>query len=185
MAGGLSRYGNVWETFFKESLNLVIGGDRTQYIIQRVERLPVPGHLKYVIIHYGTSNISKNSFSKIANSILCIALLFKNQQRIGWNVMRTLIISCFGLITYIFQNLEIKNLHHQFLLCYNSTKLYQRIQNLLVLVQLLSVNNSFYHSISVNLILNVTLLLTFPLLRMSNYILGYLGHFQLKVKKWK
>ena len=99
--------------------------------------------------------------------------------------MRTLIISCFGRITYIFQNLEIKNLHHQFLLCYNSTKLYQRIQNLLVLVQLLSVNNSFYHSISVNLILNVTLLLTFPLLRMSNYILGYLGHFSTQGQKMK
>ena len=99
--------------------------------------------------------------------------------------MRTLIISCFGLITYIFQNLEIKNLHHQFLLCYNSTKLYQRIQNLLVLVQLLSVNISFYHSVFVNLILNVTLLLTFPLLRMSNHMLGYLGHFSTQGQKMK
>ena len=31
IAAGLSRYSNIWETFFKESLNLGIGGDRTQH----------------------------------------------------------------------------------------------------------------------------------------------------------
>ena len=41
IAAGLSRYGNVWETFFKESLNLGIGGDRTQHILWRLESLPV------------------------------------------------------------------------------------------------------------------------------------------------
>ena len=46
IAAGLSR--NVWKTFFKESLNLGIGGDRTQHILWRVERLPVPSHLKYI-----------------------------------------------------------------------------------------------------------------------------------------
>ena len=50
IAAGLSRYSNVWETFFRESLNLSIGGDRTQHIIWRVERLPVPSHLKLIII---------------------------------------------------------------------------------------------------------------------------------------
>ena len=68
IATGLSR--NVWETFFKESLNLGIGGDRTQHILWRVERLPVPSHLKYVIIHCGTNNISNDSPTEIANSIL-------------------------------------------------------------------------------------------------------------------
>ena len=29
IAAGLSRYSNLWETFFKELLNLGIGGDRT------------------------------------------------------------------------------------------------------------------------------------------------------------
>ena len=80
IAAGLSRYGNVWETFFKESLNLGIGGDRTQQILWRVERLPVPSHLKYLIIHYGTKNISIDSPSEIANSILCIALLLKKRN---------------------------------------------------------------------------------------------------------
>ena len=80
IAAGLSRYSNVWETFFKESLNLDIGGDRTQHILWRVERLPVPSHLKYVIIHCDANNISKDSPSEIANSILCIALLFKKRN---------------------------------------------------------------------------------------------------------
>ena len=68
IAAGLCRYWNVWETLFKESLNLGIGGDRTQHI--RVERLPVPSHLKYVTIHCGTNNISNDSPTEIANSIL-------------------------------------------------------------------------------------------------------------------
>ena len=75
IAAVLSRYSNVWETFFKESLNLGIGGDPTQHILWQVERLPVPSHLKYVITHCGTKNISA-----IANSILCIALLFKKRN---------------------------------------------------------------------------------------------------------
>ena len=72
----LSRYSNVWETLFKESLNLRIGGDGTQQILWRVERLPVPSHLIYVVIHGGTANISKDSPSEIANSVLCKAILF-------------------------------------------------------------------------------------------------------------
>ena len=79
IAAGLSRYSNVWETFFKESVNLDIGGDHTQHILW-VERLPVPSHLKYVIIHCSTNSISKDSPSGIANSILCIALLFKKRN---------------------------------------------------------------------------------------------------------
>ena len=80
IAAGLSHYSNVWKTFFKESLNLGIGGDRTQHILWRVEPLPLPSHLKYIIIHCGTNNISKDSPSEIANSILCIALLFKKRN---------------------------------------------------------------------------------------------------------
>ena len=80
IAAGLSRYSNVWETFFKESLHLGIGGDCTQHILWRTECLPVPSHLTYVIIYYGTNNISKDSPSEIANGILCIALLFKKRN---------------------------------------------------------------------------------------------------------
>ena len=59
-------------SLFKELLNLGIGGERTQHIIWRAERLPVPSHLKYVIIHCGTNNISKDSPSKIVNSIYAL-----------------------------------------------------------------------------------------------------------------
>ena len=72
ITAGLSRYSNVCETFFKESLNLGIGGNHTRHILWRVERLLYPTHLKYVINHCGTNN----SPSQIANSILCIASLF-------------------------------------------------------------------------------------------------------------
>ena len=80
IAVGLSRYSNVWEIFFKESLNLDIGVDRTQHLLWRMERLPVPSHLKYVIIYCGTNSISKDSPSEVANSILCIALLLKKRN---------------------------------------------------------------------------------------------------------
>ena len=80
IAAGLSHYSNVWETSFKEPLNLAIGGDHTQHILWWVEHLPVTSHLKYIIIHCGTNNISKDSPSEIANSILCIALLLKKRN---------------------------------------------------------------------------------------------------------
>ena len=80
IATGLSRCSNVWETFFKELLNLGISGDRTHHILWRVEQLPLPNHLKYVIIHCGTNIINKDSPSEIENSILCIALLFKKRN---------------------------------------------------------------------------------------------------------
>ena len=80
IAPDFSRYSNVWETFFKESLNLGISGDRARHILWRVVRLPVSSHLKYVIIHCGTNSISKDSPSEIAHSILCIALLFKKRN---------------------------------------------------------------------------------------------------------
>ena len=67
-------------TFFKELLNLGIGGNRTQHILWRVERLSVPSHLKYVIIYCSTNNISNDSPSEIAINILCIALLFKKRN---------------------------------------------------------------------------------------------------------
>ena len=83
IAAGLSRYSNVWETFFKYSLNLGIGGDGTQHILWRVGRLPISSHLKYVIIHCGANNISKDSILCIANSILCIAILFKKETLVS------------------------------------------------------------------------------------------------------
>ena len=80
IAAGLSCYSNVWQTFFKELLNLGIGGDCTQNILWRVEHLPISSHLKYVIIHWGTNSVSKVSPSEIENSILCVTLLFKKRN---------------------------------------------------------------------------------------------------------
>ena len=81
--------------------------------------------------------------------------------------MGTSVISCSGLITCIIQNLEIKNLYHQFLRFYNSAKLYQHIQNLFLLAQLF-LSLPFYLNVSIKLTHHVTLLLTSPLLKMEN-----------------
>ena len=40
-----------------------------------MEHVPVPSHLRYVIIHCGTNNVSKDSASEIANSILRTTLI--------------------------------------------------------------------------------------------------------------
>ena len=45
IAAGLSRYSNVWETSFNESLNLSIGGDCTQHIPWQVEHNETLNHL--------------------------------------------------------------------------------------------------------------------------------------------
>ena len=76
IAAGLYRYDNVSETSSKGSINPGNGGDHTQHIFWWVERLPVPKQPKYVVINCDTNNINKNSLSEIANSILCIVLIF-------------------------------------------------------------------------------------------------------------
>ena len=182
IAAGLSRYSNVWEIFFKESLNLGIGVDRTQHLLWRVERLPVPSHLKYVIIYCGTNNISKDSPSEVANSILCIALLLKKRNR-----CLKIIITCIFprvdkfsrfriIVPQINQLLKIFASTYDFIGFLEPTKdwfgkvnMYQRIQNLCLLVQLF-VSLSFSLSESVKLIHHVTLLVTSPLLRMENIL---------------
>ena len=62
------------------SINLGIVGDCTQHILWQVEHLPVPSHLKNIVIYCVTKNISKDSPSGIENSILCISLLFKKRN---------------------------------------------------------------------------------------------------------
>lgn len=150
-----------------------------------MEHFSVLSHLKYVVVHCSTNNISKDGLSEVADSISCITDLLKKRN----HCLKIIIIrifskddkfSCFriivpqinqlledfnstydfiafldwtkdlskangdriicysGLIIYIFWNLEVKNLHYQFLHCYNSTNIYQHIQNLFQFVVLFS-----------------------------------------------
>ena len=71
IAAGLARFSDVWHNFFRNTLNLGIGGDRTEQVIWRVNNLSFPASIKYVIIRCGTNNIKLSNPTDIANGILC------------------------------------------------------------------------------------------------------------------
>ena len=79
VAAGPARFSDVWHNFFRNALNLGIGGDRTEHIIWRVDNLSFPASIKYVIIHCGTNNIKFNNPTDIANGILCIYYLIQSK----------------------------------------------------------------------------------------------------------
>ena len=51
IAAGLARFSDVWHNFFRNALNLGIGGDSTEHVIWRVDNLSFPASIKYAIIH--------------------------------------------------------------------------------------------------------------------------------------
>ena len=55
IAAGLARFSDVWNIFFRNALNLGIGGDRTEHVIWRIDNLSFPASIKYVIIQCGTT----------------------------------------------------------------------------------------------------------------------------------
>ena len=65
--------------FFRNALNLGIGGDRAKHVIWRVDNLSFPASIKYVIIHCGTNNIKFNNATDIANGILCVYYLIQSK----------------------------------------------------------------------------------------------------------
>ena len=79
IAAGLARFSDVWHNFFRNALNLGIGGDRTEHVIWRVDNLSFPASIKYVIIHCGTNNIKFNNATDIANGILCVYYLIQSK----------------------------------------------------------------------------------------------------------
>ena len=79
IAAGLARFSDVWHNFFRNALNLGIGGDRTEHVIWRVYNLSFPASLKYVIIHCGTNNVKFNNATDIANGILCVYFLIQSK----------------------------------------------------------------------------------------------------------
>ena len=78
-AAGLARFSDVWHNFLCNALNLGIRGDRTEYIIWRVDNLSFPTSIKYVIIHCGTNNIKFDNATDIANGILCVYCLIQSK----------------------------------------------------------------------------------------------------------
>ena len=59
IVAGFLRYKDIWSKYFPNTLNLGIGGDRTEHILWRINNMKFPSNIKSVIIEVGTNNISK------------------------------------------------------------------------------------------------------------------------------
>ena len=83
IVAGLSRYANIWWTFFKtfHTLNYGIGGGRTQHVLWRAENATLPNSLKYVVIHCGTNNIDCDQPRDIANGVISVGLKLQEKCR--------------------------------------------------------------------------------------------------------
>ena len=81
LVAGLSRYANIWRSFFKtfDTLNYGIGGDCTQHVLWRAENATLPNSLKYVVIHCGTNNIDRDQPRDIANGVIAIGLTLQEK----------------------------------------------------------------------------------------------------------
>ena len=81
IVAGLSRYANIWRSFFKtfDTLNYGIGGDCTQHVLWRAENATLPNSLKYVVIHCGTNNIDRDQPRDIANGVIAIELTLQEK----------------------------------------------------------------------------------------------------------
>ena len=78
---GFLRHPNIWYKFFDENtINCGIRGDKVQNVLWRVENIPLPQSLEYVVISCGTSNLDTDDFEKIADGIFCIALALKKRM---------------------------------------------------------------------------------------------------------
>ena len=80
IVAGFSRYKNVWHKYFNTSLNLGIGGDRTQHVLWRSMNIDLNPNAKYVIIHCRTNNVDKDQPRAIGKSIMAIGRTFQNRN---------------------------------------------------------------------------------------------------------
>ena len=73
---GLSRYSNIWKSYFQplNDINCGIGGDRVQNILCQCHNLPSSSHLQNAVIMCGRNNIQHNSVEDIVDGIVKIVL---------------------------------------------------------------------------------------------------------------
>ena len=77
----LRRYTNIWNNLFgNRFINLGISGDRVENVLWRARDIPSLLSLENVVILCGTSNINKNSPCDIAQGLIAIGSVFKNQS---------------------------------------------------------------------------------------------------------
>ena len=81
IVAGLTRYTNVWNNLFGNRYNnLGISGDRVKNALWRARDIPFLPSLKNVVILCGTNNINKDFPYDIAQSLITIGSVFKNQS---------------------------------------------------------------------------------------------------------
>ena len=78
---GLTRYTNVWDNLFgNRFINLATSGDRVENVLWCARDIPFLPSLKNVVILCGTNNINKDSPYDIAQGLIAIGSVFKNQS---------------------------------------------------------------------------------------------------------
>ena len=83
IATGLRRYRHIWRNYFKDALNLGIGGDRVENVLWRARDISLPHTTLFVIIHCGTNNVDQSQPEDIAVGVMKIAETFmKNHPKI-------------------------------------------------------------------------------------------------------
>ena len=81
IVAGLTRYTNIWHNLFgNRFINLGISGDRVENVLWRARDIPSLLSLKNVVILCGTNNINKDSSYDIAQGLIAIGSVFKNQS---------------------------------------------------------------------------------------------------------
>ena len=73
------RYTNIWNNS-NRFINLGISGDCVENVLWRARDIPFLPSLKNVVILCGTNNINKYSPYDIAQGLIAIGSVFKNQS---------------------------------------------------------------------------------------------------------
>ena len=80
IVAGLTRYTNMGNNLFgNRFINLGISGDLVENVLWRARDIPFLPSLKNVFILCGTNNINKDSRDDIAQGLIAISSVFKNQ----------------------------------------------------------------------------------------------------------
>ena len=78
---GLTRYTNVWDNLFgNRFINLATSGDRVENVLWCARDIPLLPSLKNAVVLCGTNNIDKDSPYDIAQGLIAIGSVFKNQS---------------------------------------------------------------------------------------------------------
>ena len=71
----LRHYWTLWRNFILQykTVNLVIGGDRIENVLWRINDIVLPKSIRSVVIHCGTNNIYTSSSDEISVDVVTIA----------------------------------------------------------------------------------------------------------------